>query len=73
MSSPSRELGSEMGFYLMETVVREHGEEVDERKLRAVYIYILVANTNRLNRGSWSILFEIRTNGEEEERESTSR
>lgn len=66
MSSPSRELGSEMGFYLMETVVRGHGEEVDERKLQAPSLYILVANTNRLglNRGSWSILFEIRTNGE---------
>lgn len=43
MSSPSRELGSEMGFYLMETVVREHGEEVDERKLRAPSIYIFLS------------------------------
>lgn len=43
MSSPSRELGSEMGFYLMETVVREHGEEVDERKLRAPSMYIFLS------------------------------
>lgn len=43
MSSPSRELGSEMGFYLMETVVRKHGEEVDERKLRAPSIYIFLS------------------------------
>lgn len=51
MSSPSRELGSEMGFYLMETVVREHGEEVDERKLRAPSIYIYSC---REYESSWS-------------------